>query len=269
MTNDGRRFDGDVAVVTGAGSGIGAAVARAFAAEGATVVLVDHDRDSAFAIRGQIAGSGGKAEVAVVDVSDGARVKEILLPLLDGLGRVDVLVNNASAAGGDGLVDLPESEWDRDVDVTLKGSYLCTQAVLPSMIARGNGAIVNVASVNGLLHLGQEAYGAAKAGLMQLTKSVAVRYGPHGIRANAVAPGTVRTPAWSERVRRDPAIFDRLARWYPLRRVGEPEDVTGAVLFLASDEARWITGVTLPVDGGLVAGNLPLAHELLQESGAD
>lgn len=125
---------------------------------------------------------------------------------------------------------------------------------------------MNVASVNGLLHLGNEAYSAAKAGLLQLTRSTAVRYGPHGIRANAVAPGTVRTPVWSERVRNDPEIFAHLARWYPLQRVGEAEDVARAVLFLASAEASWITGATLPVDGGLTAGNLPLAGELVPET---
>jgi meso-butanediol dehydrogenase / (S,S)-butanediol dehydrogenase / diacetyl reductase len=269
VTGGYHRFEGDVAVVTGAGSGIGAAVARAFATEGATVVLVDQHRETALAVCEEIAGAGGQGEVAVLDVSDGDQVEWVLTELVGRLRRVDVLVNNASIAGGDGLAKLPPDEWDRDVAVTLRGAFLCTRAVLPSMLERGTGCIVNVASVNGLLHLGQEAYSAAKAGLLQMTRSVAVQYGPRGIRANAVAPGTVRTPAWSERLERDPQIFDRLARWYPLQRVGEPEDVARAVLFLASVEASWITGATLPVDGGLLAGNLRLALELLGEADSD
>ena len=263
----GDRFDGDVAVVTGAGSGIGAAIARALAAERAIVVVVDQDEVAARAIGEELVSSGGRADVAVLDVSNGGQVEDALLGVVDRHGRVDVLVNNASNASGDDLATLPQLEWELAVDVTLKGAFFCTQAALSSMIARRSGCIVNVASVNGLLHLGQEAYSAAKAGLMQLTRSVAVRYGPLGIRANAVAPGTVRTPAWNERLTTDPDLFDRLAKWYPLQRVGEPEEVARAVLFLASSEASWITGAILPVDGGLVAGNLPMAHELMTSDG--
>ena len=266
MTSRSDRFTDEVAIVTGAGSGIGAAVARAFAGEGATVVLVDQHLDSAQAVCDEITAAKGHAEAAELDVSDGDQVERVLAELVGRLDRVDVLVNNAAIVSGDGLVELPTSDWDRDVGVTLRGAFLCTRGVLPAMIARRRGCIVNVASVNGLLHLGNEAYSAAKAGLLQLTRSTAVRYGPHGIRANAVAPGTVRTPVWSERVRNDPEIFAHLARWYPLQRVGEAEDVAQAVLFLASAEASWITGATLPVDGGLTAGNLPLAGELVPET---
>ena len=259
----GDRFAGAVAVVTGAGSGIGAVTAHAFAAEGATVVVVDRHGEPAQRVSEEIEASGGRAQAAVLDVSHAQEVEAVLGDVVERLRGVDVLVNNASIAAADGLATLSESEWDRDVDATLKGPYLCTRAVLPTMIARGSGCIVNVASVNGLAHFGQEAYSAAKAGVIQLTRSIAVRYGPHGIRANAVAPGTVRTPAWGERLRDDPAIFERLAKWYPLQRVGEPEDVARAVLFLASGDASWITGATLPVDGGLLAGNLRLAQELV------
>jgi NAD(P)-dependent dehydrogenase (short-subunit alcohol dehydrogenase family) len=262
----GNRFDGDVAVVTGAGSGIGAAIARGLAAEGATVVVADQHEEGARAIRDELAASAERADVAVFDVSEVDQVEQSLRGVVDRHGRIDLLVNNASNASGDGLATLSQREWELAVDVTLKGAFLCTQAVLPGMIARRSGCIVNVASVNGLLHLGQEAYSAAKAGLIQLTRSVAVRYGPFGIRANAVAPGTVRTPAWDERLASDPDLFERLAKWYPLQRVGEPEEVASAVLFLASPEASWITGATLPVDGGLVAGNLPMAQELLAEA---
>jgi NAD(P)-dependent dehydrogenase (short-subunit alcohol dehydrogenase family) len=130
------------------------------------------------------------------------------------------------------------------------------------MLARRRGAILNIASVNGLTGIGEEAYSAAKAGMVNLTQNLAVRYGDQGIRVNCVAPGTIRTPIWGERVARDPQVFEKLAAWYPLGRVGEPEDVANAALFLCSDEAAWITGVTLPVDGGLLAGSYRMSRDL-------
>ena len=258
------RFSGSVAIVTGAGSGIGAAIARGLAAEGAAVVLVDRREDRLRRECEAIMSAGGRAEAVALDVRDGERVRELAAGALDRHGAIDVLVNNAAVADGDvgGLVSLTDEDWDEAVDVTLKGAFLLTRAVLPLMVERRAGCIVNVASVNGLMHFGNEAYSAAKAGLIQLTRSVAVRYGPDGVRANAVAPGTVRTPAWRERLERDPALLDRLARRYPLRRVGEPEEVAQAVLFLASPQASWITGATLPVDGGLLAGDPVMAQEI-------
>jgi NAD(P)-dependent dehydrogenase (short-subunit alcohol dehydrogenase family) len=120
--------------------------------------------------------------------------------------------------------------------------------------------------VNAFAYFGNEAYSAAKAGIVNLTRSLAVRYGPFGVRVNAIAPGTLRTPAWEERRQKDPDVFDRVAKWYPLGRIGEPEDVAGAALFLASDEAAWISGAVLPVDGGLTAGNMEMAREIVSES---
>jgi NAD(P)-dependent dehydrogenase (short-subunit alcohol dehydrogenase family) len=149
---------------------------------------------------------------------------------------------------------MDEPTWDLNVDVVLKGAFFCAQAALPGMLERRRGVILNVASVNGLTGIGEEAYSAAKAGMVNLTQNLAVRYGNRGVRVVCIAPGTIRTPIWDERVARDPQVFDKLAAWYPLGRVGEPEDVASAALFLCSDEASWITGVTLPVDGGLLAG---------------
>jgi NAD(P)-dependent dehydrogenase (short-subunit alcohol dehydrogenase family) len=133
------------------------------------------------------------------------------------------------------------------------------------MIALGGGAIVNIASVNGLTGLGEEAYSAAKAGVINLTQNMALKYGRHGVRVNVICPGTIRTPIWEPILQKDPAVFERLARWYPLGRVGAPEDVAKAALFLASDDAAWITGATLVVDGGLMAGNFRMGQELLGE----
>ena len=133
------------------------------------------------------------------------------------------------------------------------------------MIENRSGVILNISTVNALAYYGNEAYSAAKAGLLSLTRSLAARYGPSGVRANAIAPGTLRTAAWEERMQRDPDVFERLAKWYPLGRVGEPEDVAGAALFLASDEAAWISGAVLPVDGGLTVGNLQMVREIINE----
>ena len=143
-----------------------------------------------------------------------------------------------------------------------------SRAVLPHMVARGAGAIVNVGSVNALLALGNPAYSAAKAGLINLTKSLATEYGPSGIRANLVSPGTIRTelPSWQKRLARDPQVFEKLARWYPVGRVGEPADIAAAIAFLASDEAAFVNGANLVVDGGLTAGLAPMIEELTLET---
>jgi len=161
---------------------------------------------------------------------------------------------------------MDEEVWDRDLRGVVTSAFLCSKRVLRPMIERRSGVIVNIASVNGLAYVGNEAYSAGKAAMINMTQSIAVRYGRYGIRCNAVAPGSIATPAWQERVDKEPDVLDRLVKWYPLGRVGTPEDVAGAVLFLASDDASWITGTVLRVDGGLLAGNDVMTNELLVES---
>jgi meso-butanediol dehydrogenase/(S,S)-butanediol dehydrogenase/diacetyl reductase len=263
------RFKGKVVIVTGAGSGIGRVIAQRFAAEGAKVAVVDWLGERADAVATEITDQGGKSVAIHADVSSAAGVDSMAASAVSHFGAVDVLVNNAAIADGDDVLQIDDATWDRDVSVVLKSVFLCSKAVLPSMIERGGGAIVNIASVNGLSALGNEAYSAAKAGVINLTQGIAVRYGGHGVRCNAIAPGTIRTPIWQERINRDPVVFQRLVKWYPLGRVGEPEDVANAALFLASDEASWITGIVLPVDGGLLAGNFRMTRELLAEAGSD
>jgi NAD(P)-dependent dehydrogenase (short-subunit alcohol dehydrogenase family) len=248
------RLDGKAVLVTGGGSGIGRAICRRFAADGAAVVVADVIGERAEEVAAEIEGRAVQADVSVAD--DVTR-------MVNAAGRIDVLVNNAGGGMADDLLEIDEDEWDLDVDVNLKSAFLCSKAVLPGMIERGAGVIVNIASVNGMAFFANEPYSAAKAGLINLTRSMAVRYGRHGIRAVAIAPGTIRTPLWQERVDKEPAIFERLVRWYPLRRVGEPEDVAAAAAFLASDDAAWITGEVLRVDGGLLAGNAQMARELV------
>jgi meso-butanediol dehydrogenase / (S,S)-butanediol dehydrogenase / diacetyl reductase len=252
------RLTDKTAIVTGGGSGIGQAIATRFAAEGATVVVADVVAERAESVAAALEGALA-VHADITSADDVERlVREVEAP-----GSVDILVNNAGFGDADGVLETDEEAWDFEVDVNLKGVFLCSKAVLPGMIEREGGVIVNIASVNGMAFFANEAYSAAKAGMINLTRSMAVRYGHHGIRVNAIAPGTIRTPLWQERVDKEPAIFERLVRWYPLGRVGEPDDVARAAVFLASDDANWITGEVLRVDGGLLAGNAQMARELV------
>lgn len=260
------RFSDRVVVVTGGGSGLGRHLARRFADEGAAVVVADVSGDAAGDAAREISEAGGRALAQETDVSDAAAVEAMVQETRRAFGPVDVLVNNAARATDGDFLDLDDEQWEHDVAVALKGSFLCSKAVIPGMVEKGSGVVINVASVNALGYYGNEAYSAAKAGVLSLTRSLAVRYGPSGVRANAVVPGTLRTPAWDERQRRNPGVLDRIAAWYPLGRVGEPADVAGAALFLASEEAAWISGVALPVDGGLLAGNAGMMREMMGEA---
>ncbi len=256
------RLPNTVALVTGGGSGIGRAICRRFAAEGARVVAADRDLAGAEETVRLVAAAGGEAVAVEGDVADADAVAAFVARAEARFGGVDLLVNNAAISAGDDLVAIDPETWDRNLAVVLRGPYLCCRAVLPGMIARRRGVILNVASVNGLTGLGEEPYSAAKAGLINLTQNLAVKHGRHGVRANAIAPGTIRTPIWRDRLAERPTVFEELAAWYPLGRVGEVEDVAAAALFLASDEAAWITGVVLPVDGGLLAGSYRMARDL-------
>jgi meso-butanediol dehydrogenase / (S,S)-butanediol dehydrogenase / diacetyl reductase len=259
------RLSGRTAVVTGGGRGIGRVISHRFAAEGAAVVVADIAAERADEVAREIGDAGGSAIATHTDVTAAADVAAMRASAEDAFGGVDVLVNNAAVDGGDDLLLIDEATWDRDITVCLKSVFLCSKELLPGMIERRRGVIVNIASVNGLAYFANEGYSAAKAGMISLTKSIAARYGRHGIRCVAIAPGTIRTPIWQEKIDKEPEVFERLTRWYPLRRVGEPEDVASAALFLASDEASWITGTVVGVDGGLLAGNERMARELLAD----
>ena len=253
-----------VAVVTGGGGpGIGSAIARRFAREGARVVVADVLEDRAAAVAAAIVAAGGAAIAFQGDVTQAASVEALAARALEAYGRVDILVNNAGRSRGDDIRTIDEETWDWNFAVVLKSAFLCAKALVPGMIAQGSGAIINISSVNGLTGLGEEAYGAAKAGMVNLTQNLAVKYGQYGVRANCICPGTIRTPAWERQLERDPQVFERLVKWYPLGRIGNPEDIANAALFLASDEAAWLTGAIIPVDGGLMAGNGQMNRELV------
>jgi NAD(P)-dependent dehydrogenase (short-subunit alcohol dehydrogenase family) len=248
------RLQGQVAVVTGAGSGIGRAIAAQLLLEGGRVVAVDWRGDLAAATLADLNASPQNGIAVEADVTQPADVERLRATVLDSYGQIDILVNNAGIVEGDDIMSIEPDVWDRNIESVLKSVYLCSRACLKPMLARRQGAIVNLASVNGIAAFGDDAYSAAKAGVISLTKAVAVRYGRIGVRCNAVAPGDIRTPRWEGRLRLDPLVLERLSKLYPLGRIGEPEDVAAAVVFLASDDARWITGSVLVVDGGLMAG---------------
>lgn len=245
------RFRGRVALVTGAGHGIGAATVRRLAAEGASVVLAELDTAAAETVAAELAPD--RCRVVACDVTDRAQVDAAVAAAEDRFGRLDLLVSVAGGShGGASIPDgATDESWQRSLDLNLVGPMRCIRAASP-LLQRNGGAIVLIGSVNGLAAFGDEAYSASKAGLGIIAKNLARELGPDRVRVNVVAPGTVRTRVWD-----DQGGPDRFARLYPLGRVGEPDDIAAAVAFLGSDDAAWITGITLPVDGGITAGAVP------------
>jgi meso-butanediol dehydrogenase / (S,S)-butanediol dehydrogenase / diacetyl reductase len=262
------RYADKVVLITGAGRGIGRATASRLAGEGATLAILDRDEAAADAAAAALSEAGAKALALAADITERPAIEAAIERALGHFGRIDVLVNNAARALKGNLEQTTPEDWVSELAGTLTGAFLVTRLVLPGMVERGRGAIVNVGSVNGLLALGNPAYSAAKAGLLNFTKSLATEYGKNGIRANMVSPGTIRTesPSWQKRQALDPDVFEKLARWYPVGRVGRPEDIAAAIAFLAADEAAFVNGANLVVDGGLTAGNAPMIAELTIET---
>ncbi|MDJ1159965.1 SDR family oxidoreductase [Chelatococcus sp. SYSU_G07232] len=255
------RFSGKTVLVTGAGGGIGRALVAHFTGEGARIIA--HDRsEEALA---PVAGAHRPAILAWSDLCDAEATRQTITAAVERAGGLDILVNNAGAAAAKTLGSMTVAAFHRDIDLNLKGTYHVVEAALPALKARPGTAIVNIGTVNALGSYGHPAYAAAKAGLVSLTKSMAVELGRYGIRVNIVCPGTVRTPAWNDRIALDPAVFDEVKRWYPLGRVAEPEEIARVVAFLASDDAAVVTGAVLPADCGLTAGQPPLVQAFTYE----
>ncbi|MEO8884409.1 MAG: SDR family oxidoreductase, partial [Devosia sp.] len=178
-------------------------------------------------------------------------------------GRPDILIGNAGFTRAETLADVDAAVWESEIAINLTGTYNIATPVLSHMVAAKSGAVVLISSVNGLIHFGNPAYSAAKAGMLAYSRAIAVEHGRDGIRANCICPGSVRTPAWDHRLAADPTLLDRVLPHYPLGRLVTPEDVANAALFLASPLAAGITGTTLPVDAGLTAGNLRFVRDVL------
>jgi len=253
-----QRFNGKVAIVTGAGNGIGLGIATAFAAEGATVVIADINPAAGEAAAAALVAEGGRAISIPVDVSDEAQVEQLVARTVAELGQIDILVNNAGVVAHKLLVDMELETWRRQIDVQLTGPFLVSRHVARHMIARGApGRIVNISSVSALMgRVKGGAHCSSKAGLTLLTKVLAMELGSYGITVNAVAPGLIDVPAQRDEQNLSSAYKNRYLQEIPLGRIGEVEDIARMVLFLASDEAAWVSGQLHVVDGGLMAGHL-------------
>ena len=245
-------MQGKVAIVTGAGTGIGRAISFLFAREGAKVAVTDIDVGAAEATVAEIAETGGSALAIEADVTEAAGVENMMRATVATYGHLDVLINNAGVGTDGDVVELPEKEWQRILDVNLKGVFLCCKYAIPAMKKSGGGSIVNIASTAAFVGGSVSCvYPASKAGVVALSKSTALRYAHNNIRVNCVCPGHVDTALTY--TLKDPKVKAALIRKYPLGRLGAPEEIANAVLFLASDEASFITGTELIVDGGYTA----------------
>ncbi len=245
----------ETAIVTGAGNGIGRAVAERLAEANATVVVADVDAEGGKETVEAIEADGGTAEFVRTDVSNSTDVATMVEATMETHGSVDVLVNNAGGSFDDGNPhEVAESTWERIIDVNLKGQFLCAREVIPSMVESGGGSMVHVSSVNAKRGIGLVSYSAAKNGILALSRLIATQYGRHGIRSNAVCPGSIITDASSEKLTTEGSVRDEWLDQYPVGRFGRPADVAHAVDFLTSDAASFVTGTELVVDGGLIAG---------------
>ena len=254
------QFAGKTVAITGADGGIGRWLCRFFGEQGATIAALDRNPKVSELVD-ELGSDGIAVKAAVADIVSPEEVQAAFA----GFGEVHLLVNNAGVSRHPTIAVTEPRGWDADIAANLNGAYACAHAVLPQMVERRSGNIVNVSSVNALSALGDPAYSAAKAGMVAMTKALAMEYGRYGIRANCVMPGTVRTPIWDQRKAKDPNVLKQLERWYPLGRIVEPYEVARVIAFLASDAASAVTGATIPVDCGLTAGNIVMARELTLE----
>ena len=252
-------LDGQVAIITGAGQGLGAAIAREFAQEGAAVALLELNPDTVEEVRAEIAGNGGDVRAFPLDITDYTAYAQVVQEVVAWKGKIDVLVNNAAIAIYGTILNDTLDSWRKQIAVNLEAVYMGSKLVAPYMVERKYGRIISIASIQGFAASGDAGpYNAAKGGILAYTKSMAVELGAYNILVNAVAPGFMRTPM-SMVGGVDETTTPDFIEWYvnkgkvPLRRTGLPEDVSGTVVFLASSYCRYMTGQLLVVDGGLMS----------------
>ncbi|MFA7467527.1 MAG: SDR family NAD(P)-dependent oxidoreductase [Desulfotomaculaceae bacterium] len=254
-------LENKVAIVTGGSKGIGRGIAVKFAMEGCHVVIADVDLKESEITLDEVKKMGREGLVAACDITNSDQVRELIKATVNKFGQVDILVNNAGMGANAGpttsVATIPEDEWDKVVAINLKGAFLCCKEVVPLMKEKGNGIIINLSSLGAVHPPGVHPhYHAAKAGILGLTYDMARELGPSNIRVNAIMPGPIRTPFYDPIVKdmsdeEKTAFFDMLNNLAPLRRMGTPEDIAGAALFLASELSAFVTGAVIPVTGGL------------------
>lgn len=253
------RLDGKHAVITGAGSGIGRAIAMTFASQGARVFVLERDLAAGEAVTREITDAGGAASAVACDVADTASVDGAVASVIADAGRIDILVNNAGIAHVGTVISTSEADLDRIYAVNVKGVFLCSKAIVPHMLEAGGGVILNLASIASLIGLPDRfAYSMSKGAVLTMTRSIAVDYMKQGIRCNCVCPARVHTPFVDGFIRdnyagREAEMFRELSEYQPIGRMAQPEEVAALALYLCSDEASFITGQAYPIDGGVLA----------------
>jgi len=252
-----KNLENKVAIVTGARRGMGRAHSLALAGAGAKIVVSDISQEECQQVVEEIKKAGGEALAVKCDVSDKKEVEEMVKKTVEKFGRLDILVNNAGICQFKPFLELSEQEWNKTIDINLKGYFLCAQAAAKEMVKQKSGAIVNIASIAmGQVGIGMSSiahYCASKGGIVAMTQAIAAELAPYNIRVNAVAPGAIETPM-ADATKSDPQILEAALAKIPMKRMGQPEEVARLVLFLASDNSSYMTGSTVIVDGGWMAG---------------
>lgn len=252
-------------LITGIGGEIGRALCLNFLKSGSFVVGIDNNLDSLASLENNIiksANSNSKLRLFKGDVTKRSELSEIAKNLSSNEFSITTVINNAGGAYSQSLSKITDENWDKDILLNLTSCRLVIDIFHKFIPRKGNGSIINISSVNAMSYLGHPGYSAAKAGLNQYTKALCVELGPEGIRANVICPGTIASSLWNERIKKEPNIFSKLSKWYPLGNIVSGEDVANAAQFLASSLAKNISGVILPVDAGLTAGLMPMIGEL-------